>query len=124
MIDLQSTANETPEQDFEIFRGAPRPIIFEVESGGLLRSFDDTLRMTVTVRGQPAFTLGVGNGISLETSQGVPQARAIVQLTRAQSRLIPLGWYAAYEIQEGTAENEKGVLTGRLKGKGGANVDI
>ena len=50
-------------------------------------------------------------------------ARATIQLTVAQSRLIPVGAVTRYEIQRLNGANEEVFLSGLLMGEGGDNPD-
>lgn len=117
--------NDTPVADFVIHIGAPKPIQFQIRQtrGGTLRAFDSTLKMRVTYP-TSTINLAVGSGITLSNAEGVTNAVVTAQLTVAQSRFIPEGNFASYEIQEGVVGSELPVLMGALVGRGGANSDV
>lgn len=117
-----SSVQPTACQDFYVHIGAPDPIIVRLRAGGTLVALDSSLKFTfVTAAG--SVTLGVGAGITLSTDEGVPNARATIQLSIAQSRAIPEGALTGYEIQRTVAGREEVFLMGTLIGEGGENVD-
>lgn len=112
-------------QNFYIHIGAPDPINIRYRSGGetgTLISFDSTLKFTF-VNASGTITLGVGSGITLSADEGVPNARASIQLTVLQSRAIPEGALTRYEIQRTSSGREEVFLMGALIGEGGGNPD-
>ena len=119
-----TTAGKAPSYDWNVFRGAPKPIAFRARDSvtGVLRSFDSTVIMRVT-HPTGTFDMTVGGGLTLSTDETVANARITAQLTIAQSRLIPKGNLSSYEVQEGAAGAERGVFYGRLIGFAGDNPD-
>jgi hypothetical protein len=119
-----SAVMPAPRKDCYVHIGAPRPLIFvrRAMSTGVLRSFDSTLTFQY-VTPSSTVVLTVGNGITLSADESVPNARATVQLTVAQSRAIPPGTVTRYEIQRVTAGREEVLFMGRLIGYGGDNPD-
>lgn len=121
-----SAIQETPKKDFYVHRGAPDPIIVRYRAGGeggTLVAFDSSLKFTyVTPTG--TVTLGVGTGITLSADETIANARATIQLTVAQSRLIPAGGLTTYEIQRDDGGREDVFLMGKLIGEGGNNTDV
>jgi hypothetical protein len=120
-----SAVMPAPRKDFFVHSGAPDPIVFRRRVGGAagaLLSFDSTLRFQY-VTPSSAIVLSVGNGITLAADEAVANARAIVQMTVAQSRAIPAGTVTRYEVQRVTAGREEVILMGRLIGYGGDNPD-
>lgn len=112
-------------KDLYIHVGAPDPIKFRLRaggSGGALVSFDDTLKFTFS-NAAGVVTLGVGTGITLEDDEAVTDARAVVQLTVAQSRAIPDGPLTKYEVQRTVSGRENVIFMGLLIGEGGDNPD-
>jgi hypothetical protein len=122
---MAAILNDTPSQNFVIHIGAPKAIVLQVRqgTGGLLRAFDNTLVMRVTYP-TGTFDLEVGDGITLSTAEGVASALVTAQLTVTQSRLIPTGKFARYEIQETVSGVQNIILMGALIGKGGENPDV
>jgi len=121
-----SSVVQTPRKDFYVHIGAPDPIIVRYRaggSGGTLESFDSTLKFTFDT-GAGDVVLGVGTGITISTDETVSNARATIQLTVAQSRLIPEGPLSRYEIQRITDGREEVFLMGTLIGEGGDNPDV
>lgn len=120
-----SSVVETPKKNFYIQIGAPDPIIIRYRAGGSdgdLVAFDSTLKFTYKVNSSTV-TLGVGSGITLSTDETVADARATIQLTVAQSRILPEGPLTPYEIQRTTEGREEVFLSGTLIGEGGDNPD-
>lgn len=120
-----SSVEQTPRKDFYVHIGAPDPIILRYRAGGAggtLVSFDNTLQFTFNT-GSSTVTLGVGSGITLSDDETVPDARATIQLTVAQSRTIPSGALTRYEIQRTVGSREEVILMGTLIGEGGGNTD-
>lgn len=117
--------NDTPNRDIAFHRGAPRAfaIQFRQGAGGVLRAISSTIKMTITYSGG-TIELTVGDGITLSTTETIANALATFQLTVAQSRLIPLGNRATYEIQETINGVEQAVMYGRAIGRGGDNSDV
>ena len=114
---------ETVEQDLALHRGAPKPWIFEWDAGGVPVSFPTSMVVRVTYGKNSFYDLTVGNGITLSDIDGVTNRRATVQPTRAQSRLLPPGLFARYEVQLYTGEGERPWMMGRVKAQGGDNPD-
>lgn len=120
-----SSLYATPKKDFYVHIGAPDPIVVRYRAGGTggtLVSFDSTLKFTFT-NSAGTVTLGVGTGITLSDDEGVTNARATIQPTIAQSRVIPVGALTPYEIQRDVGGREEVFLMGTLIGVGGGNVD-
>lgn len=120
-----SSVQSTPTKDLYIHIGAPDPIIFRYRAGGTggtLVAFDSSLKFTF-MNAAGTVTLGVGTGITLSTDETVADARATVQLSRAQSRTIPEGPLTRYEIQRTISGREEVILMGNLIGEGGDNPD-
>lgn len=118
-----SAIQETPKKDFYVHRGAPDPIIVRYRAANNLIAFNGSLKFTyVTPTGTT--TLGVGSGITLSTDEAVSNARATIQMTVAQSRLIPPGGLTTYEIQRDDGGREHVFLMGKLIGEGGENTDV
>ena len=121
-----SATSETPKKNFYVHRGAPDPIIVRFRAGGsdgTLVAFDSTLKFQF-INANGTVTLGVGTGITLSTDETVANARATIQLTVAQSRLIPKGSVTKYEIQRTVSGREEVFLMGNLIGEGGDNPDV
>jgi len=121
-----SSINATPTKDFYIHIGAPDPIVLRYRAGGTggtLVSLDSSLKFRF-VNGGNTVTLGVGTGITLSDDEAVTNARATVQLTVAQSRLIPEGPLTHYEVQRDIDGREQVILMGNLIGEGGDNPDV
>lgn len=121
-----SSVTATPTKDFYIHAGAPDPIMVRYRSGGpsgTLVAFDSSLKFTFDA-GAGDVTLGVGSGITLVTEETVANARAIIQLTAAQSRMLPSGPLTRYEIQRTIGSREEVFLMGMLIGLGGDNPDV
>lgn len=121
-----SSVVQTPRKDFYVHIGAPDPIIVRYRAGGTdgtLESFDSTLKFTFDT-GTGDVTLTVGDGITLSTDEAVSDSRATIQLTVAQSRLIPEGPLTRYEIQRITDGRQEVFLMGTLIGEGGDNPDV
>lgn len=117
------TINNTPVSDvIAIHRGAPKPFSFRQLVNGIYRAFDSTVTCRVALNDGSKFDLTVGNGITLGTYNSVANALVTIKLSAAQSRQILRGYFADYEIQEGTTPNEIVVLMGRLNGIGGDNT--
>jgi hypothetical protein len=120
-----SAVVQTPVKNFYVHIGAPDPIIVRYRSGGTsgtLVSLDSTLKFTYdTAAGR--VTLGVGTGITLSTDEAVSNSRATIQMTVAQSRVIPEGPLTTYEIQRTDNGREEVFLMGTLIGEGGVNTD-
>lgn len=85
-------------------------------------SFDGSLTFTFS-NAAGVVTLGVGTGITLEDDEAVTNARAVVQLTVAQSRAIPDGPLTKYEVQRTSGGRESVIFMGLLIGEGGDNPD-
>ena len=105
--------------------GAPAPIIVRYRAGGTagtLVAFDSSLKF-MFVNDAGTTTLTVGAGITLSTDETIANARATIQLTVSQSRLIPVGAVTRYEIQRLNGANEEVFLSGLLIGEGGDNPD-
>lgn len=120
-----SSIEGTPRKNFYVHVGAPDPILVQFRaggSGGNLVAFDSTLKFTVKTPSS-TFTLGVGTGITLSASETVDDARAMIQMTVAQSRAIPLGALTTYEIQRTVSGREEVFLMGKLIAEGGDNPD-
>lgn len=107
-------------QNFYVSRGAPDPWVIRNRVGDVLQTFDPAIVMTV-VTPTSTFALTVGNGITLTTDEGILNSRATIQLTEAQSLLVPVGNYSSYELQILDDGNERILLRGRLIGVGGDN---
>lgn len=121
---MTSTAT-TPNKNFYIHIGAPDPIVVRYRAGGTggtLVAFDSTLKFTY-VNSTGTTTLGVGTGITLSTDETIANARATIQISVAQSRLIPEGALTTYEIQRTAGGLEEVFLMGALIGEGGGNTD-
>ncbi|MCA3574827.1 MAG: hypothetical protein IOC86_13010 [Aestuariivirga sp.] len=117
-----STIGATPKKNFGVHRGAPAPIRIRLRGGGVLVSFDNSLKFTVT-HPTGSFTLGVGTGITLSAAEAVSNAEATIQLSVAQSRQLPLGALSTYEIQRTAGGQEQVFLMGKLIAEGGGNPD-
>lgn len=120
-----SSTQSTPRKDFYVHIGAPDPIIVRYRAGGesgALVAFDSTLKLTYT-NAAGTVTLGVGTGITLSADETVADARAMIQLTTAQSRAIPMGALTSYELQRTVGSREEVILMGKLVGEGGGNPD-
>lgn len=120
-----SSVNATPLQDFYCHIGAPDPIIIRYRaggSGGTLVAFDSSLKFTY-YNANGTTTLTVGSGITLSTDETIANARATIQLSVAQSRLVPEGPLTRYEVQRLIGGREEVILMGTLIGEGGDNVD-
>ncbi len=120
-----SSVQATPSRDFYVHIGAPDPIIVRYRAGGTdgtLVSFDTSLKFTF-FNAAGTVTLGVGSGITLSADETVPDARATIQMTLAQSRAIPEGPLTRYEIQRITGGREEVFMMGTLIGEGGDNPD-
>jgi hypothetical protein len=116
-------AYQTPVKDMFVTRGAPDPIIIRYRAGSTLVALDSSLTFTF-VYPDGTVTLGVGTGITLSTDEGIANGRATVQLTVAQSRLIPVGPLTRYEVQRLNGGLQDVILMGRLVGEGGDNPDV
>lgn len=120
-----SSTEATPKSDFYIQIGAPDPIKFQYReggSGGVLQAFDSSLKFYY-VNSNGTVTLTTTSGITLSSAEGVANALATIQLTVAQSRLIPPGAMTSYEVQRTVSGREEVILMGRLIGEGGYNPD-
>lgn len=117
-----SSTEPKPSRDFYVHAGAPDPIIVRYRSNGVLTAFDASLKFYY-VNSAGTVTLTVGDGITLSADEGVADARATIQLTVAQSRLLPEGALTRYEIQRTSGGREEVILMGTLIGEGGDNPD-
>ena len=120
-----SSTDPTLTKNFYVHIGAPAPIIVRYRAGGTggtLVAFDSSLKF-MFVNDAGTTTLLVGSGITLSTDETIANARATIQLTVAQSRLIPVGAVTRYEIQRLNGANEEVFLSGLLIGEGGDNPD-
>ncbi len=117
------TINTTPVSDpIAIHRGAPKPFSFRQLVNGVYRAFDNTVTCRVSLPNGNTFDLIVGSGITLGTWNAVANALVTIKLTAAQSRLIPVGTFAGFEVQENVTPNETIIFMGRLNGVGGDNT--
>ena len=122
---MSSSTDPTPTKNLYVHIGAPAPIIVRYRAGGTggtLVTFDSSLKF-MFVNDSGSTTLMVGSGITLSTDETIANARATIQLTVAQSRLIPVGAVTRYEIQRLNGANEEVFLSGLLIGEGGDNPD-
>jgi len=124
-----SSIEPTPTRTFYVQIGAPDPIAFQYRAGGTggtLQSFDSSLKFRYTNR-NGTVDLTTSSGITLsdvvEDAVTYTNALATVQLTVAQSRLIPAGNFTAYEVQRTVSGREEVIFMGRLVGQGGDNPD-
>lgn len=117
-----SSTKPKPSRDFYVHAGAPDPIIIRYRANGVLSAFDASLKFNY-VNSAGTTTLTVGSGITLSTDEGVANARATVQLTVAQSRLLPEGALTRYELQRTNGGREEVIIMGALVGQGGDNPD-
>ena len=113
---MADTINKTPTRNFEIFRGAPIPVILRDRVNGVLRALQASLQMTVKPKGLVSFNLTVGAGITLSSDEGVANGRATLLLSNAQSLLVPEGSHCPYEITEGVAGSRIIFMAGTLVG--------
>ena len=122
---MASSVDPTPTKNLIVHIGAPAPIIVRYRAGGTggtLVGFDSSLKFNF-VNDAGTTTLTVGAGITLSTDEAITNSRATIQLTVAQSRLIPVGALTRYEIQRLNGALEEVFLAGLLVGEGGDNPD-
>ena len=122
---MSSSVEPTPTKNLYVHNGAPAPIIVRYRAGGTggtLVALDSSLKF-MFVNDAGSTTLTVGGEITLSTDETIANARATIQLTVAQSRLIPVGAVTRYEIQRLNGANEEVFLSGLLIGEGGDNPD-
>jgi hypothetical protein len=100
-----------------IFQGAPKPFTFARKAAGVQTSFDASLKCIITPRSGSAFTLTVGAGISLSPVDAMANAKVRIQLSAAQSLLVPIGSYTQFTITEGVAPNQMVVMHGQMIGE-------
>ena len=120
-----SSVDPTPTKNFYVHIGAPAPIIVRYRAGGAggtLVALDSSLKF-LFINDSGTTTLTVGSGITLATDETIANARATIQLTVVQSRLVPLGAITRYEIQRLNGSLEEVFLSGLLIGEGGDNPD-
>ena len=116
------TLNSTPVfEDQCCHIGAPKPFVFWITVNDVPRSFDNTLTCRLRPVNGAAFDLTVGSGITLGVYGGVANALVTILPSVAQSRLIAPASYAACEIQEGAAGQDKIIMMGKFVGVGGEN---
>jgi hypothetical protein len=116
--------NRTPRLDVYVHRGAPKPMVIMNRVGpSAYGPFPSTLKVQCNPGGGAPFVLAVGSGITLSSYDGVADAMATIQLSVAQSRLVPLGNASTYEVQEGGYDADRALMAGALIGEYGNNPD-
>ncbi len=117
---MSNFVNETPSSPkyVEIYRGAPEPFIFRRLFNGVYKSFDSSLTCVVTPPSGTPFTLSVGAGITLSTYNSVASAMVTLQLSEAQSNLLPKGSLSNFVFLQVVNSIHVPVLTGSFIGTG------
>lgn len=105
------------QQDIEVWRGNSRPVVILPFPDGYVPAPGATYQMVVSI------------GTTAILVSGVVLVDAIARqfrwpLSTSDSRLIPLGTVASYELEERSRYGEETVLSGFVIGAGGANFDV
>jgi hypothetical protein len=122
---IPDVINETPIALIDIWRGAPRPFDVERWEAATLTgprvatawAPDIALTVQPPLPAMP-FVLAVGSGIALQALNGVADASARIQLTPAQSNLVPLGDATTFEVTTGAGAARQIVFAGNMNGRG------
>jgi hypothetical protein len=119
--------DKVPERKLYVARGAPDEIQFieKDATSGEYSNFAGPVTLRIVLQDGTIINLSEGSGITVndEETVGIARGTITVQLTVAQSRQIPLGNFASYELQEASADGERLILIGRLIGQAGSNAD-
>lgn len=105
-------------RDVDIWRGNSLPVQRWAFPDGYEPALAE-IQLTVWVGSDMLFEVSTGNGLAVDH-----EARVILwAITVAQSRLIPFGRFANYELEDRNGTDELTLYAGRMNGLGGSNTD-
>lgn len=120
--------DKVPSKNLYVARGAPDPLVIAEKDDETeeYSSFAGPVTMRIVLFDGTIINLAEGAGITVSDDEtpGTERGTITALLTAAQSRQIPLGNFASFEIQEAADDGERLILIGRLIGQAGNNADV
>ena len=106
-----------------IWRGATRPVAWRLKDGdgNLFDLTGSTFQLSIAAAGVVLITKNSSNADGLAID--VPGATVTWTPSLAESRLIPLGRVASYELERRIGAAQEIVAWGSVEGLGGINAD-